>query len=363
MLSITFGLIALSAVLFVYRAKKHNKHANTEFSSKALPEQQLKRIENIVPTDQLDLLRNVLLVSLNIMYSLLSSIELGTDQHGMCITLFDKKFADICQALKKLTVIHGMYLPNNKTRDRAITAFVFYRVLYKNVIEDFYKAQNTNESRKQAYFGVDPFVLLKRLPSRLMLFLGSQNWRVYELQELVYGDLDKLQLNCDIAEIIKEVSYENAPTTQQLQESQEIIESLKTEQEQVTQPDAVELKKNDKLSEQEIMAHTFVAWLKDRLNSKDKRFRLNLGQFIFSESLKYGNNSIFVSDYLLNKYQSVRGVLASNLKQALSQANFTDDKTYLVQVNGEDVDLIRINDVPVYHEDLAVTIEEKIDES
>ena len=68
---------------------------------------------------------------------------------------------------------------------------------------------------------------------------------------------------------------------------------------------------------------------------------------------------MFVSEHLLNKYQSIQGIAASELKQALLAAGLTDGKNYTTLNDGRDIFLTKIKDIPISQEDLAVVIEEE----
>ncbi len=341
---------------------------------------QIKRLEDILPTSQLELLHNVLITSLNMLHTELSAKELGKNEYGITITLFDKKFAEVCQALEKLRTISGVYSQETKTRDAALIVFVFYRTLYGDVID------NLDQEAQEKCYGSDCLVLLKRLPSKLLLYLGSQNWRLYEFRQIVYGDLNNLELNHDLAEILVQVCLKEIKEIKEIKEPEvtESIEPVNQEQSgeffeienqaETQEKNTVELSKEAikktqaepestgaaEFFPEQKMAKKFVGWLCTKISSKNKQYRLNIGGLVFSQSLKYGRDCVFVSEHLLNKYQSIQGIAASELKQALLIASLTDGKNYTTLNDGKDISLSKIKNIPAGLEDLAVVIEEEI---
>jgi len=398
---ITIGLIVfltIPVLLYIRQSRilaKNNEKQNKQNQTNRLSSQQIKYFADLLPSSQLELLQNVFLVSLNMLHAELSAKELGKNEHGITITLFDKKFAEVCQILGKLRSIPGIFSPETKTRDAALIVFVFYRILFSDVIVDL-----DQKDQKKGY-GSDRWVLLKRLPlSRLLLYLGSQSWRLYELRQIIYGDLNSLELNHDLIEILKQVCLEEIKEIKKIEkikEPKKIIASIEpTSQEQPQEiledknqakepqqpqekpqeppqkalpkksikkaqakPEPTEPKATPEFSLEQKIAKKFTGWLCTKIGGKDKRYRLNNGDLVFSQSLKYGCDCVFVSEHLLNKYQSIQGIAASELKQALLAAGLTDGKNYTTLNDGRDIFLTKIKDIPISQEDLAVVIEEE----
>jgi hypothetical protein len=225
--------------------------------------------------------------------------------------------------------------------------------------------------------------LLKRLPlNRLLLYLGSQSWRLYELYQVIYGDLSALKLNHDLLDILVQICIKETKATKKPEEAasirpawqEKVLESenqAKNFQEKAqnpisqkankkTKPELPELAKKAKFSPEQEKAQKFTGWLNTKIDSKDKRYRLNNGDLVFSQTLKYGCDCVFVSEHLFNKYQSINGIAASELKQALLIADLTDGKNYTVINDGRDISLTKIKHIPIEQEDLAVQIEEEL---
>ena len=275
----------------------------------------------------------VLLPSLRTIKSMLSSIEVGKDTHGMTITLFDKKFDSVCQALSRLkqATAFNKSQQNNVTRDLAIIVFTFYRVLYRDTAEQIY-----GNIQSGAWLEKDSYILLKRMPYKLMLFLGSQYWRLYELREVIYGDLRNLTLNHDIANLIIEGCQECLPELATI-----LPESNNQEN------DDVELFKK------------FIVWLEQKIEGNDKRFQLNAGEWIFSSNLLYGDDVVFITESLLARYQNLHGENLDIMKNALAKMSVSHDTSYFLQHENARIDLIKVKGIKIKtHPINVVKIEE-----
>ncbi len=179
-----------------------------------LSEHQQFLLRSQIPTPQLELFDEVLLVSLGFLHDLLSTLSSSSPSHA---THFEEKLATLTALLKRVRQ-HPLFLNQTVTersRNNALLVFVFYRVLYEGVLD-----KALAEGVLSA--DTDPFILLKRIPAKVSTFFGGQVWRLYELTTLVQGDLNALTINKDLryslAELLQEVitpaSHENpAPLT------------------------------------------------------------------------------------------------------------------------------------------------------
>ncbi len=166
-----------------------------------LSEHQQFLLRSQIPTPQLELFDEVLLVSLGFLHDLLSTLSSSSPSHA---TRFEEKLATLTALLKRVRQ-HPLFLNQTVTersRNNALLVFVFYRVLYEGVLD-----KALAECVLSA--DTDPFILLKRIPAKVSTFFGGQVWRLYELTTLVQGDLNALTINQDLhyslAELLQEV--------------------------------------------------------------------------------------------------------------------------------------------------------------
>lgn len=201
-----FGMaaIVLTAGAFVAWRVRQQRHKRRQACLKQkrvnapqLSEHQIYLMTKNTPAAQLEVLNDVLLVSLSLLHDCLSDIVIPDG------TLFDEKFKKLIGLLKRINARPELAMPTVSTVSRvtAIVIFAFYRLLYAGVLIDAI-------SQGVVAADTDKYVLLKRIPPKMMRYLGSQSWRAYELKTLIYGDLKDLTLNADIRESLEALCEE-----------------------------------------------------------------------------------------------------------------------------------------------------------
>ncbi len=165
-----------------------------------LSEHQQFLLRSQIPTPQLELFDEVLLVSLGFLHELLSTLSSSTASQA---THFEEKLATLIALLKRARH-HPLFLNQTVTersRNNALFVFVFYRVLYAGVFD-----KALAEGVLSA--DTDPFILLKRIPAKVSTFFGGQVWRLYELTTLVHGELTALTVNHDLRDVLADLVNE-----------------------------------------------------------------------------------------------------------------------------------------------------------
>ncbi len=225
-----------------------------------LGKHEYERLREAIHTSQLSLLHEVLIRSLKVLHEFLRQIPAEGGETG--VSFFDEKINALCTAFRKLRALPDLYSKESEqARNIAVTAFVFYRILYRGVFEALVtQIPSTTEGLE-----ADPAMLWKRIPYKLYDFLGGQFWRIYEFHHLVAGDVSTLQLNSDLIPWIESTEVKKANSV-----------SVKT------QDPIAELKE----------------WLQKQLN--ESRLRVNENG-IYSAKMRYPN-ALFINQKLLNDY-------------------------------------------------------------
>jgi hypothetical protein len=89
----------------------------------------------------------------------------------------------------------------------------------------------------------------------------------------------------------------------------------------------------------------FRIWLQQQLDRKEPCYKPNAGKFIFTETLRYGRYTVFITIPLLEKYCLEKERDVKKMKAAFDESEVPLGKRYFVQQNGLSIDLIRINGV------------------
>lgn len=281
------------------------------------------RLREAIHTSQLGVFKEVFLRSLKVMSEVLRQIPVE-GQSGL--NLFDQKVNDLCLAFKRLKDMPELYSNETESfRNIAVTAFVFYRVLYKGAYAAFSQHHQT-----KVQFDVDSYVLFKRIPYKLYDFLGGQYWRLYEFYEVVEGDLVKVKLNQDIQEFIergcervltpgcKETSVESR-TVNQVEASPDSISDIKTA-----------------VVDYEILNQQFLDWVRKELN---KGYLCVNQRGIFSSRLRYGAD-LFIDEEQLIVFCSIYKKDFGNLRDALKIKD--ENKVYRINFKKRIIEAYRL---------------------
>jgi len=206
-----------------------------------------------------------------------------------------------------------LYSKESETfRNIAVTAFVFYRTLYKGAYEAFMSHQKT-----KVHFDTDPNILYKRIPYKLYEFLGGQYWRIYEFHMLVEGDLSKLELNADIKDLIEKACAEQSQTanadSEQTKPKQEPVAISETVSQISEQTKKLQIKLFETDSSLHQLEQDFITWVQKQL---DQDFLHVNERGVFSSSLKYGSD-LFVEESVIAEFCDLYQKNASILKQIL----------------------------------------------
>ncbi len=284
------------------------------------------RLYEAIHTSQLGLFKEVLLRSLKVLHEVLREVPVEGQSN---MSLFDLKINELCAAFKRLNSLPDLYSKEAETfRNIAVTAFVFYRTLYKGAYEAFIQHAHT-----KIHFDVDKEVLFKRIPYKLYDFLGSEYWRIYEFYELVNGDLTKAKLNEGIKDFIQIGCAEiNKPAEKPVNQMRPNT-SASLEIDQNTQ---MRLLEEEDQAIAESLLQEFTAWVQEQL---DKDYLHLNERGIFSSSLKYGTD-LFIEESVLNQFAILYQKNNRTLKQILLTA--VDGCIYKVQKNEKALKVYRI---------------------
>jgi hypothetical protein len=340
-----FMLSIIPLVLWLYEAQKTRKARKLRIlafrESRILPKHDVDRLKLLLPDSQIDLFEFVLLPSLSAFYVTFS--EISQEKY------YKQKFEAVCSTVRQLKKYSTLYSNQHqyKHRDMALTAFYFYRTLFNGAIAFFHE----NNSYKQQSECKDNWVLLKRIPAKLNLILGAQYWRLYEFWEAVYGDPSNLRLNSDIIDyfninseytgqtIVK--NLENKLISKMHESPSEVIKNqIKINDISVGMNNERNKKIDKKISDQ------FIDWVTKKINSNDKQYSLNEGNYIFISPLLY-DASIFITEALLNKYYKITNVMPDDLKEAIISQKILDNRQYLMHAGEKQQPLLRLNNIPL----------------
>lgn len=307
---------------------KTNENFNAEAYGNDAPtflgKHEYARLREAIHVSQLGLFQEVFLRSLKVLNEVLRDILVESEDN---MSLFDQKINELCAVFKRLNNLPDLYSKESETfRNIAVTAFVFYRTLYKGAYEAFISHHQT-----KAHFDMDPDILYKRIPYKLYEFLGGQYWRVYEFQMLIDGDLSKLKLNADIKEFIEKACPEKVQKPQA--ESMTINESVSNLSEHTRK---LQMKLFEAESSFKQLEQDFIAWVQKQL---DQDFLHINEREVFSSRLKYGSD-LFVAEEVLTQFASMHQKEINILKQVLRTS--AGGKIYTVSLQGEGIETYRI---------------------
>lgn len=353
----------LLVTIFTYLTKPKEYKASVEknITPRQLSEHYIFLLTNNTPTSQLDLMNEVLLVSLSLTHGFLSDIKVGES------TLFEEKSKRVIRLLKDISAKQELANATVATRSKinAIVMFAFYRLLFSDVMIRAIEQGVVNND-------IDPWILLKRIPPKMVRYLGPQSWRVYELKTLIFGDLNSLSLNEDIKWQLqalcedetkgKSVDVASKEAEEPIQESRlgSNVERQENEAKQVfnvsddkaQEPELSDDQLNIKLthaldevleslapSEEEQKNSpdhsAFVNKFKKWLARQVKRHQVNQSERFFVDVTNYGKALLFMSDIALSDFCKKDQLDMSELKQFLVDAEVAAPKKFLLIREGQ----------------------------
>ena len=148
-----FLLLSIIPVLFWFWCVLKEKRAKRERilimrEPSILPKHYIDHMKALLANNQMPLFENVLLPTLSYLYKSLDDIN--------ALAYFDNKFEALCKILKQIHMLPGVYSQHaNLAKDTALTAFVFYRVLFHQTLNDYLsllnKIDKKDKKRQPAY--------------------------------------------------------------------------------------------------------------------------------------------------------------------------------------------------------------------
>ena len=332
--------ILLGLIFWMQKRGETRRKIATLNPVKQLSDNQLFLIKQNAPTSQLELINEVLLISLGLVYELLTSIKCSP---GSSATLFDEKFTDVIALFKSLAKRPEFQSSTitSRSRNNAVVCFAFYRILFEGVLDSAIKAGVLQVD-------IDPWVLLKRIPPKVINYLGSQSWRLFELKTLLFGDLNALEVNDDI----KEIMILLCPTTKEIKEKEFKINITKPPREvgeltgNALEISAVEVEESTAQSSSNItalndpLAKKFDKWLQRQIG----RYGINEGGRFFIDEPNYGDKKLFASDLALADFAKKDQLSLKEMKLRLLSLSLADKEEYEYKVSGkQSLTLLLIN--------------------
>ena len=261
-----------------------------------LSSSQIYLLTQHIPAAQLTLFNEVLLVSLGLLYGWMAS-------QG---DLFDRKFQQLVQVLQhfKQSPEFARGSVSQRSRNNAILAFAFYRVLFWQVPVE----------------SDDPWVLLKRIPPQFSAHLGAQQWRLYELKAALFDDLNSLQLNRDI---------------------QSALQTLCADTQHVEVAVAPE---NTTAPEPTFDAQKLAAFVRKKLARQDPSYAVNRGGKCFANSRVYGAKTLFINEQVLADYAQMSGKSVDAIQHAMVAQGVVSAQRYDVTIHNQQQSIWRLQD-------------------
>ena len=301
------------------QGSQRNKHA--EINTK-LSQQHYNYLIKTIHKQQLDVFHEVLLVTLNMYYNAMLAIEYCKDEHGLSKTLFDLKFTHavkVCQQVGKLPLLNAQSQSDPK-KANAVLCFAFFRVFFNGLADAFKDHPNSKYLNNKQF--------IRHIPYKFILHLGSQNWRLYEFQQLCFGDLKSLSLNNDIKQSLMAVEesvlglYSSQPDNKQ-SDSPESKESSVSETQTITKPSE---------DESEQLAIKFKTSMRETVKTVQED-RENPGLFVLQNNDK--RTFVITQPYL----NHLAGELTEKtyLDLLLRQQVLTSTEKFSVLINDEEI--------------------------
>ena len=278
------------------RAIKRLFASNPSGPRSPLNSSQIYLLTQHIPAAQLTLFNEVLLVSLGLLYGWMAS-------QG---DLFDCKFQQLLQLLQqfKRSPEFTSGSVSQRSRNNAILAFAFYRVLFWQVPVE----------------SDDPWVLLKRIPPQFAAHLGAQQWRLYELKAALFDELTTLQLNQDIQAALQTL----CPQTQQ--------------------GDVAVVPENTTTSELTFDAQKLAAFVRKKLSRQDPSYAVNRGGKCFANGRVYGAKTLFINEQVLADYAQMSGKSVDDIQHAMVAQGVVSAQCYDVTMHNQQQPVWRLQD-------------------
>lgn len=347
------GCMILAIALFVMALTIFNKNKTKPSPYKsidALTDQQKFHILRCTPTSQLDLMEDVLLVSLAGLYPLFHTINIDDK------TLFEIKYEQVLRVMQRFLTIPSLSntTATMKSTINTLLIVAFYRALFFDVIHE-------NNYPQLSHSLSDPWVFLKRIPTTIHRYVGSQTWRLYELKTLIAGSLEDIAFNKDLVpELQRILGSKPAPHYPLL------IENNKVEPHPV-KTHLVEKSEENPLVNTEIpdttsiphLSKTVKGWLIRQL----KRYPINSSQRFYMDIVNYGKHTLFISDIALSDLSKKLCKPVQVIQALLIEQGICSSTRYVAKVqSGDDLPLLSLtlddhDDIEITHP-MEVTIEE-----
>jgi hypothetical protein len=334
---VSIGLLVMIRFFFKKKKAKKSHHKSTD----TLTNQQKWYVLRITPTSQLDLMEDVLLVSLAGLFDQFHKIKID---HR---SLFEMKYEQVIQLIQKFNATPGITNTTATVRSRtqAILIFAFYRTLFFDVIHEKIHSQVLSLIS-------DPWIFLKRIPTTIHRYVGSQTWRLYELKTLIAGSLDDLELNKDIAHDLQRIfDYQPSSHPPSVRERDKI------------DPNAVKTNQVEKVDNNPHMnpditenttTHQLDKTVKGWLMRQVKRYPINSSNRFYMDIVKYGKHTLFISDIALSDLSKKLCKPVQDIQKLLIEQGICHTTRYVAKLqSGDNLNLLRltIDD----HDEIEVT--------
>lgn len=285
-------IFLLSGFCLLFFLRPRTKAKKTTF-----PEAELKKIEKRVPHQAISLMP-WFVETLNKVYAaLLSEIKETKTSEFVAdfVSAIEIKFSKI----QKI----GLYqLLENKSRDNAFIAMVFFMVLINDLIK--HSPARILNKKVSPYRWAMSFISLDIAPK----YLGKESFRFYELARLTTNNFDDLIFNSDLSDLFKKVFLAEASKAQ-------VLLASKTS-------------KNEKALE---IIKNFEKWLQRQL----KKELINQGQRYFQDLQNYGNKYLFIVDEVLNRYLKASKQSKHEFLLMLKQQEVLDNGQFVFKQKNE----------------------------
>ncbi len=380
-----FGVIAVVSLLsvvpiilllyFFNKKWNHHKRKRGPFNRlKQLTDNQKFQLRQNTPTAQLPLVDEIFLVSLGLTFDVLNRMKSQKET----MTLFEERLAQLVQLFSEMSQHHAFTHPSLSARSKnnSVMIFAFYRVLFHGVLEQAI-AQNVLDKT------IDQWILLKRIPPKILLHMGAQSWRAYELATLIFGDLQTLTVNSDIKALMIELCGNHPAPVSAEQNSEggkkrdatptqdgspinrgKAVNAISLGQKKAATADGVSSRESGRGAEQashektdKKASHTdeqgnnfkvtFNAWLEQELRMKT----VNEDQHCMMDIVSHGDKTIFVTEAFLSRFCKKDSIGIDECKAQLLENALCDNEHYaLEKENSLGGDLLSIRIMFKIHE-------------
>lgn len=253
--------------------------------------------------------------------------QISTNQTNEIIRSFEHTLDTLYIQLQQLNILlneQGSWQQHSYV-NLFLTIIVFYRVLLNPASEQ--QSYRNNQA-------------VQRIPPKLFYLLGTEYWRLFELQTLLFGEMEQLRANADLLPLLTKLFPTHSSKESELantQAAQQVMER---------QPDRNSLM-------------LFTHWLEDNIVSKKKDYQFN-ESYVFVDTLRFDTQTVFVTHDCIKAFcQFYRDVNEISLYQILKTTS-QSEKHYCLSHPAIDLFPIKTH-LDVEHFDILkpVTILEK----